>query len=159
MSLWTPDEDQQLRELWATDATAAQIGARMGKNKNIVLGRVHRLKLPLRKAGGGTNHARRAAICAAYRRGERIVEIAAKFHTCTAYISKVAREGGCTLRTKPKPKAVAKPATVNPAPSPVVFRTTVPSRPATTPEAAKRSQIMRDWQERLMAAERVMRGM
>lgn len=156
MSLWTPDEDQQLRELWATDATAAQIGAQMGKNKNIILGRVHRLKLPLRKAGGSTNHVRRAAICAAYRRGERIVEIAAKFHTCTAYISKVAREGGCTLRTKPK---AVKPVVAKPTPSPVVFRPTIPLRHATTPEAVKRSRIMRDWHERLMAAERVMRGM
>jgi hypothetical protein len=37
-----------LREHWAGDLSSAQIGAKMAMNKNQIIGRAHRLKLPLR---------------------------------------------------------------------------------------------------------------
>jgi hypothetical protein len=45
---WTPERDAELREYWAGDLSASQIGAKMAMNKNQIIGRAHRLKLPLR---------------------------------------------------------------------------------------------------------------
>jgi hypothetical protein len=45
---WTPERDAELREYWAGDLSASQIGAKMALNKNQIIGRAHRLKLPLR---------------------------------------------------------------------------------------------------------------
>jgi hypothetical protein len=45
---WTPERDAELREHWAGDLSSAQIGVKMGLNKNQIIGRAHRLKLPLR---------------------------------------------------------------------------------------------------------------
>lgn len=49
-SIWRqyPTLDDTLRRLWAEGHTTAEIGRRMGLNKNQVIGRVHRLKLPAR---------------------------------------------------------------------------------------------------------------
>jgi hypothetical protein len=47
-SPWTPERDAELREHWAGDLSASQIGAKMAMNKNQIIGRAHRLKLPLR---------------------------------------------------------------------------------------------------------------
>ena len=47
-SPWTPERDAELREYWAGDLSASQIGAKMALNKNQIIGRAHRLKLPLR---------------------------------------------------------------------------------------------------------------
>jgi hypothetical protein len=47
-SQWTPERDAELREYWAGDLSASQIGVKMGLNKNQIIGRAHRLKLPLR---------------------------------------------------------------------------------------------------------------
>jgi hypothetical protein len=47
-SPWTPERDAELREYWAGDLSASQIGVKMGLNKNQIIGRAHRLKLPLR---------------------------------------------------------------------------------------------------------------
>jgi hypothetical protein len=48
VSLWTVQQDARLRELWAGDLSATQIGMAMGMNKNQIIGRVHRLGLPQR---------------------------------------------------------------------------------------------------------------
>lgn len=45
---WTPERDAELREYWAGDLSASQIGAKMALSKNQIIGRAHRLKLPLR---------------------------------------------------------------------------------------------------------------
>jgi hypothetical protein len=45
---WTPERDAELREHWAGDLSASQIGAKMALSKNQIIGRAHRLKLPLR---------------------------------------------------------------------------------------------------------------
>jgi hypothetical protein len=45
---WTPERDAELREYWAGNLSASQIGAKMAMNKNQIIGRAHRLKLPLR---------------------------------------------------------------------------------------------------------------
>jgi hypothetical protein len=46
-SPWTPERDAELREYWAGDLFASQIGTKMAMNKNQIIGRAHRLKLPL----------------------------------------------------------------------------------------------------------------
>jgi hypothetical protein len=43
-----PERDAELREYWAGNLSASQIGAKMAMNKNQIIGRAHRLKLPLR---------------------------------------------------------------------------------------------------------------
>lgn len=40
---WTDEQDARLRQLWAEGLTATVIAAEMGKTRNAVLGRVHRL--------------------------------------------------------------------------------------------------------------------
>lgn len=43
---WTVGETDQLRQLWAEGHSSAEIGRRLGRTKNAVVGRVHRLALP-----------------------------------------------------------------------------------------------------------------
>lgn len=45
---WTAPEDSKLEALWIEGHTSAEIGRMMGKTKNAILGRVHRLKLAAR---------------------------------------------------------------------------------------------------------------
>jgi GcrA cell cycle regulator len=45
---WTAPEDARLRQLWDQGLSGREIGLAMGKTKNSVVGRVHRLKLPPR---------------------------------------------------------------------------------------------------------------
>ena len=48
--LWTPDQDDMLAALVESGASARQIGATMGKTRNSIIGRVHRLGLKLKQA-------------------------------------------------------------------------------------------------------------
>lgn len=46
---WTAEDDARLREMWADESlSSAEIGRRMGRGKNSVVGRAHRLRLPSR---------------------------------------------------------------------------------------------------------------
>lgn len=45
MNVWTPDMDAQITTLWYEGRSATQIGALVGKTRNAVIGRVHRLRL------------------------------------------------------------------------------------------------------------------
>lgn len=48
---WTPEEDTRLTGLWNQanpQVPTAEIGRLMGKTKNAVIGRAHRLNLPAR---------------------------------------------------------------------------------------------------------------
>lgn len=45
---WTAAELEQVRTLWAEGLTAGQIGERLQRTRNSVLGKVHRLNLPPR---------------------------------------------------------------------------------------------------------------
>ena len=58
MGTWTPERDAQLRDLWEDGMTTPLIGEALGVSKNSVIGRAHRLGLPLRRASPGTfpNH-------------------------------------------------------------------------------------------------------
>ena len=47
---WTEEKCNQLRELWATDMTAADIGVRMRISKSSVTSKAHRLLLPPRES-------------------------------------------------------------------------------------------------------------
>lgn len=47
---WTDEQDEALRKHHAAGLTYTQIGLAMGLNKNKVIGRAHRLKLPARPA-------------------------------------------------------------------------------------------------------------
>ena len=49
-SPWTPERLAMLRTEWATDASTAEIGRRMGISKNAVVGKARRLELPAREA-------------------------------------------------------------------------------------------------------------
>lgn len=46
--LWTDEADALLRRLWGEGLSTARIGQAMGRTKNAVVGRVHRLRLPSR---------------------------------------------------------------------------------------------------------------
>jgi hypothetical protein len=46
---WNPERLAQLRSLWAAGLSASEIGARIGVNRNAVLGKIHRLGHPLPK--------------------------------------------------------------------------------------------------------------
>ena len=43
---WTPDRVAELKRLWATGATTAEIGRMLDITKNAVVGKCHRLGLP-----------------------------------------------------------------------------------------------------------------
>ena len=45
---WTPERDDRLRDLWDSGISGSQIGVQLGTTKNAVIGRAHRLGLPLR---------------------------------------------------------------------------------------------------------------
>jgi GcrA cell cycle regulator len=49
-SPWTPERLAMLRAEWATDASTALIGRRMGISKNAVIGKARRMELPSREA-------------------------------------------------------------------------------------------------------------
>jgi GcrA cell cycle regulator len=50
---WTPDRIAQLTQLWADGLSTAKIGDAIGASKNAVVGKAHRLNLPLRKSPVG----------------------------------------------------------------------------------------------------------
>jgi GcrA cell cycle regulator len=56
---WTTEKTEQLRQLWADGFSCSQIGARIGKSRNAVIGRVHRLHLPERTTTVRTQYSRR----------------------------------------------------------------------------------------------------
>lgn len=45
---WLPDDDVKLRQLWDAEFSTLEIGKRIGRGKNSVVGRAHRLNLPPR---------------------------------------------------------------------------------------------------------------
>lgn len=55
-SPWTPEREERLRELWAKGVSASKVAAELGGGltRNAVIGKVNRLKLPMRKPSGPT---------------------------------------------------------------------------------------------------------
>lgn len=49
MASWTPELTEMPRQLWSDGHSCSVIGARIGKSRNSVIGRVSRLGLPSRK--------------------------------------------------------------------------------------------------------------
>lgn len=47
---WDEQDDIQITTLWAENHSSAEIGRRMGRSKNSIVGRSHRLRLPARKS-------------------------------------------------------------------------------------------------------------
>lgn len=43
--LWTPEDEQELARLWDLGFTGSQIGARLGKTRNAIIGKVNRMKI------------------------------------------------------------------------------------------------------------------
>ncbi len=59
-SIWTAQFDAELTRLWADHRLAAKaIGEILGVNKNQVIGRAHRLKLPMRRPVGASKSTKR----------------------------------------------------------------------------------------------------
>ncbi len=50
-STWPVADTDRLRELWAEGKSASVIGGELGRSKNAVIGKVHRLRLPTRVGG------------------------------------------------------------------------------------------------------------
>lgn len=48
MVKWSTEETRRLMALWDSGLSTAEIGRLMGRSKNSVIGRVHRLHLPQR---------------------------------------------------------------------------------------------------------------
>ncbi|TJW50894.1 MAG: hypothetical protein E5X65_25680 [Mesorhizobium sp.] len=60
MSEWNAEQIEILRKLVAEGLSGSQIGARMGRNRNSIIGKIHRLKdVKLTKAGGNTGGTRK----------------------------------------------------------------------------------------------------
>ena len=47
--LWTPAQMDELRQHWAAGKSATMIGKAMGRSRNSIIGKVHRMRLPGRK--------------------------------------------------------------------------------------------------------------
>jgi hypothetical protein len=47
---WTQDEKEELVRLWQTELTTAEIGRRLSKPKNAVVGKANRMHLPPRES-------------------------------------------------------------------------------------------------------------
>lgn len=47
---WNDEADSLLRELWLTTMSTREIGKKVGRSKNAVIGRARRLDLPVRKS-------------------------------------------------------------------------------------------------------------
>jgi GcrA cell cycle regulator len=47
--LWSDKEIAEIKTLWSSGMSASMIGAKMGKSRNAIIGKVHRLGLPYRK--------------------------------------------------------------------------------------------------------------
>ncbi len=48
---WLPSEEETLERLWATGISASKIGAEMNRNRNMIIGKARRMKLPPRAVG------------------------------------------------------------------------------------------------------------
>ena len=58
---WTPEEDSHLAQHAAGGWTAAEIGTPIGRNRNAVIGRCHRLGIKLASNKGGNPRRKRTA--------------------------------------------------------------------------------------------------
>lgn len=47
---WTPEDDDSLRVMWAKGISTSEIGRELGRSKNSVIGRAHRMDLDARKS-------------------------------------------------------------------------------------------------------------
>jgi GcrA cell cycle regulator len=71
--IWTSEADARLRALHAEGKSYTAIGAELGCGKNAVVGRTHRLKLPLRGSPIGLAEAAAAARAAKRSGGARVM--------------------------------------------------------------------------------------
>jgi GcrA cell cycle regulator len=53
---WTTENMETLRQMWADGASASKIGEVVGKTRNAVIGKVHRLKLTPRQRTSSVKH-------------------------------------------------------------------------------------------------------
>lgn len=110
--IWTADQDEHLRALWAAGHLGTEIGLTMRVTKNAVIGRVHRLGLPLRGSPIGKrgcmspeSAALKAAILTAYKTGETAQSIADRLGKSKGYVCNVACDAGLSRRAQePKPR-------------------------------------------------------
>jgi hypothetical protein len=153
-SPWTPERDAELREHWAGDLSASQIGAKMAMNKNQIIGRAHRLMLAPRgspinlAASQSWTDADDATLCAIYRGFLTTAEIGARMGRTTHAISYRAKFLGLVAGRRASPKSrgmVSRPAARSNRELPVSgARAASPSRPrAATSSGALSSAVER----------------
>ena len=127
MAAWTEEEDATLRRLWSAGQVAEVIGGKIGRSKNSVIGRAHRLQLELRQTSPVTKAAseRKAAP-----KRDHAAEKAARAERSAMQRETVARRVAMrqaqaaeveARRAEPRPVVVA-PVVVVPPPAPVAPR-------------------------------------
>ena len=130
MTVWTPTQDAELTQLWADKLSAVEIGQRMRKNKNQIIGRVHRLKLPARNSmiGAGSRPwiwtaDKRSRLTVLRTAGWTARMIAADLNlTCRQVESRIQNMRKGTVRTAPVVKRALSAPPPAPVPRPVVVR-------------------------------------
>ncbi len=90
---WTDEQVEQLRTLWAEGHSTAEIGRRMGLEKNAVVGKAHRLGLASRASPilYQNNAARNEDILASVARGIAQVDIARRLKLSPDTVSNVVK--------------------------------------------------------------------
>ena len=109
---WSEEAIGRLRMLWTEGHSTAEIGRRLGISKNAVVGKAHRLDLPSRpspirrEAGpGGSDRRRAAPRRAAGPTLPPLTSTAPRRRASPGVSAEVARPGGETARSAPRPAA------------------------------------------------------
>lgn len=99
--MWDDQSVELLRKYWAEGLSASQIGARIFMTRNAVIGKAHRIGLPLR---GNAVANRNRSIAATSRRKRKVVTVAPPPRQATRRINIIG--GAARLPTEPLPPPV-----------------------------------------------------
>jgi hypothetical protein len=132
---WTSDDIQQLRDLWPLGIPASEIGRRLNKSKNAVVGKTHRLHLEPRKTSDNFapfDKGRLVAVQALIEAGYSQMEVEARTGVTPHRIRRARAEGDLPEYTRPRVTLPAPPSLAGmPRPAVTVQKPkTKPSAPA-----------------------------
>lgn len=88
-SYWSPEQDEQLAELWAEGFSAGKIAEEMGKTRNSIIGRSRRLNLEARET--------------IYRKARRYSRGSSRHHSARRRLPWMSRGEGRARQTPPTP--------------------------------------------------------